>query len=434
MKNLSILKTATNWVKSPLLVFLAISGSMLFNSCTPDDGEAPREPEEETETVLTLDNLKGGWIRVASNNPVADGLIIDMSGTSGELTDKAGSGFEVGDIKWNNIIAKDAENYDYEELGSDYNYYVAAMVLRADDTLRISVGSSGAGNIQKWVRDGEYVPVSMQSDCVAYTPNNIGPVVIEGTWTEANQRNVYENAIVINGDAGGGYVNVTLSQSDPDLRPALIVDTELNVGGVIIGGSSATTNNELIREASFSVHPGESYSIEAYPFFNAAQYPVDYTITWEFISKMDCFEPNDNQSQAKKIPLGETIEAFAIAGHRDYSVGAFEPQTYDWYKIELGTAGIVEAELLDMPNDMRIAMRIFNPDGSVQGADFEWTSPEDLPNSNGRLSKITTNGALEPGTYFIEVHSAFVSRKRYNDLEPLPDHFNKTYKMKVSRK
>lgn len=273
-----------------------------------------------------------------------------------------------------------------------------------------------------------------KNECISYSPNNIPPQIITGTWSEANERVVYENAIVINDDVGGGYVNIVVSQSDPNLRPWLTLDNNQIDGGAIVAGSSATTNNELIREVSFAAYPGESYSFEVFPFFNADEYPVDYTVTWEFISKMDCFEPNDDQSQAKQILLGETIEAYAIAGYRDYFVSAFAPQTYDWYKIELDEAGIVEAEVLDMPNDMRITMRIFNPDESTQSTDFEWLGPE-APNNNGRLSKITSTRTLDPGTYFIELHSSFVqSRKKSNDTEELPNHFNKTYKIKVSKK
>ncbi len=61
--------------------------------------------------------------------------------------------------------------------------------------------------------------------------------------------------------------------------------------------------------AYFSVYPGMKYSLETFPFFNAADYPVDYTITWDFVSQVDCFEPNDVFSDAKKVLVDETIEA-----------------------------------------------------------------------------------------------------------------------------
>lgn len=276
------------------------------------------------------------------------------------------------------------------------------------------------------------IPILEVNECVPYTATDAG-AIINGTWSEANERDRYIDEIVIPADLGGGYVKVLLSQSDPDLRPWLTIDNELDVGGAMVSGSSATTNNELVREAYFSVHPGMSYSLEVFPFFNAANYPVDYTLEWEFFSRIDCFENNDTQSQAKKILFDETIEAYAIAGHIDYGVGAFDDQTYDWYKVELNEASVIEAEVLDMPNDMRITMRIFNPDGSTEVVDFEWISPE-TSNNNGRLSKITSTQVLNPGTYFIELHSDFVqSRVAANDLQPIPNHFNNTYKIEVTK-
>lgn len=146
-----------------LLIMLLIVNVVFMWSCSKDSPVETIEMIEDTnEPEGNLNNLMGEWIRIASNNPGADGLIIKMSGTSGKLTDKAGSGFQVDDVKWKDIKFVDAENYSYQELGSDYNYYSADMLLKADDTLRISVGSSGAGNIQKWVREGEYIPIDSQ--------------------------------------------------------------------------------------------------------------------------------------------------------------------------------------------------------------------------------------------------------------------------------
>ncbi len=153
-------------LKSPMMMAflgIAVGATLFLSSCTQDEVidtiETIEEAIEETiEEEANLDNLTGNWIRIASNNPGSDGMIIEMSGTTGKLVDKAGSGFQVDDIKWNDIKAIDSENYSHQELGSDYNYYEATMLLKADDTLRISVGSSGAGNTQKWVREGEYTP------------------------------------------------------------------------------------------------------------------------------------------------------------------------------------------------------------------------------------------------------------------------------------
>jgi len=268
------------------------------------------------------------------------------------------------------------------------------------------------------------------NECETYEPT-LASGTFEGRWDEANEHDVYN--ISIPGDVGGGYVKVSLTQGNPGLIPALFVDNNLDAGGTIIGGSAAQTNNTSARIAYFSVHPNSTFSVEVYPFVNAPMYPADYNLEWEFFSKVDCFEQNDTQAQAKKILFDETIEAYAIAGYTDYFIDAFDDRTYDWYKVNLDEPGIIESEVLDMPNDMRITMRFFDASGSVVASNFEWFGAEtDL--NRGRLSKITSSSILQPGTYYIELHSDFVlSRKSNSDLEPIPEHFNKTYVIKTKK-
>jgi len=276
-------------------------------------------------------------------------------------------------------------------------------------------------------------PIVAENDCVDYDPTSASNV-INGVWEEPNNTDTYIDEITIPDDFGGGYIRVFLSQSHPDLKPWLTVDNDLNDGAAIISGSSAGTNNELVREAYFSVYPGMNYSIEVSPFFNAPvdDYPIDYTLEWEFFSRVDCFELNDSQSQAKKILLGETIEAYAIAGYRDWTLTSSAPETYDWYKVELNEAGKLETEVLALPNDMRIQMRLFKPDGNTEQIDFEWLGSETNEN-NGRRSKITSTNILNPGTYYIELHSENATRKAENDTQPIPSHFNTTYKIKTRK-
>ncbi|WP_152604771.1 hypothetical protein [Psychroserpens jangbogonensis] len=275
-------------------------------------------------------------------------------------------------------------------------------------------------------------PILEVNDCELYEPTPASGS-INATWEMANERDVYANFITIPSDPGGGYVTVTLSQSATGLIPALFVDNDFDAGGTIIGGSAAQTNNVSNRVASFSVHPGASYSVEVYPFFNAADYPVDYTLEWEFFGRIDCFEQNDTQGQAKKILFDETIEAYAIAGFTDYFIASGDDKTYDWYKVELDEPSAIEVEVLDMPNDMRISMRLINTAGTLAGYDFDWLGAETSLN-RGRLSKITSTSILNPGTYYIELHADFVeSRKSNSDLDPIPEHFNTTYKIKAKK-
>ena len=138
------------------LLIMACSKSELENQ-TPIDMESTPQ-EEETLELISIDSLIGTWVRIASNNPTNDGMLIEVDGNKGTIIDKRGTDFENGEVKWNEITPYDFESYNYEELGSDRNYYNAVITFKQDDTLRINVGSSGAGNEQKWVREGQYKP------------------------------------------------------------------------------------------------------------------------------------------------------------------------------------------------------------------------------------------------------------------------------------
>ena len=50
----------------------------------------------------------------------------------------------------------------------------------------------------------------------------------------------------------------------------------------------------------FEAAPGESYTLTAAQFggLRPDEYPVDYTMTWTFASKMDCYEPNNDHPDA----------------------------------------------------------------------------------------------------------------------------------------
>ncbi|MEL6134329.1 MAG: hypothetical protein AAFR59_13280, partial [Bacteroidota bacterium] len=121
---------------------------LLMSSCSLF---GPRVDDEES-----IARLQDTWVRVLSNNPGSDNMRVDVSDTEGRVTDPANSGFRVNDVKWQGIEVEGENSFMYQELGSDGNYYSASMTLGSDDTLRISVGSSGAGNAQRWIRESDY--------------------------------------------------------------------------------------------------------------------------------------------------------------------------------------------------------------------------------------------------------------------------------------
>lgn len=179
-----------------LLAFSAI----LVISCSKDD---------DSEGVNTLDALQGKWFRAYSNNPSADGMEVTVRDNQGELTDPANANMPINSIKWKDITATTQNEFEHQELGSDGNYYEGSMELGQDDTLRIYVEYSGAGNAQKWVR----------------------------TYAEPNEPLVQDNFAedeagwTIIGDAQGGYVAASYSPDGGVTNGYIYADDDVT-GGV----------------------------------------------------------------------------------------------------------------------------------------------------------------------------------------------------------
>ena len=260
---------------------------------------------------------------------------------------------------------------------------------------------------------------------------------ISGDWSKANEKDDYHNFITIPKIAFPGYVKVTLKQGHKKLRPAMVISPDFNKGGAIISGSSIKTRNKLNRTAYFSVHPGESYSVRVYPFFNAKTYPRSYDLKWEFIGKRDIYEPNDLKSEAKLISFNEPIKAYAIVGHIKYYISTYDENTYDWYKVNLDDYKKINIKILDRPNDLELNIRIIDAAGRQVGTVItrDYTNSFNTAQNRKSLKVVTTRNNLTKGTYYLEVHPRMNGpRKSNNDTEPVPEHFKKPYKLVVTKK
>lgn len=283
--------------------------------------------------------------------------------------------------------------------------------------------------------------VILDGGCEPYEPNSSSVLVAYGQYDSIPKYNLHEGLIEIPNDPGGGYVSVQVLSENQRVCPWLdvISDQDDGNGHIIKRGVDPGT---FYSTAYFSVHPGMTYSLgtkfwmQTRPHNVRVSMPVKYRILWKFNSRVDCFEPNDDQSQAKLIPLDETVEAYAIAGYIDNGIRAGDPQTFDWYKVELDNAGILEAKALQVPGDGQLTMKLYNEDGRVHTT-TKWLGPDrEYDNINrGRLSKVTSSETVPAGTYYIETHFAYTKRKAHiQSNDPIPDHFNKTYKIMVTKK
>lgn len=195
------------------LAIIAVFTALYLSGCKLIQGPDPID-------LVTIDALKGTWIRVESNNPANDYMKITVNGNTGTITDRANSGFKDGDIKWQQILPSTANTYSYEELGSDYNYYSATITVVSDTELSISVGNSGAGNSQKWLfDDGSIV--------------NTAP-------TELDCNYFIEDRVLTNTAAPVDYIISCVADITADLviEPGVVIEIEENGGlGVYDNGS-----------------------------------------------------------------------------------------------------------------------------------------------------------------------------------------------------
>lgn len=410
------MKTITRFM---YLIFL----TTVVVSCTSDD-ETVENPQ------YNLDDLQGKWYRSYSNNPDSDGMEVTVAGDEGKVTNPAGSSFSLNSVKWKDIIATDIKKYQHSELGSDGNYYEGFMELGQDDTLRISVGHSGAGNMQKWVRTYTE-PEPELNECTPYEPDNFTNS-ISGTWSEPNEEDVYPGLLPASTDPAGGYYIVTVESEESttwiDIRIA-------GDAAAIINGSNGTTNNTT-RKVAIAAHPGISYDVAVSPFFNGSNFPEDYTISWEYVGIMDCYEPNNDFDEAKFIPKNETIEAFANRGNEGYGI---QEEHQDYYKVVLTEPSKIQVELLQSPSDhfISIAMFTYNESsGSSSGvlSDISLISGNANSAESGSLYMRTSVYVLEPGTYYFRMQTFLSSTVRVNfdGGESLPDVWLTPYKFKVT--
>jgi hypothetical protein len=163
--------TYQRFVQQSLLLVFA-SFLLVWTGCKTED------PLDDVDTQAELAKLADTWVRVLSNNPSQDGMKVRANDGIGTVTDKAASSYNVGDVKWSAIEPVASNEYNYEELGSDGNYYPASMV-RDQDTIRINVANSGAGNEQKWVREGNYTAPGPSAETITLDCSGISTAT---TW------------------------------------------------------------------------------------------------------------------------------------------------------------------------------------------------------------------------------------------------------------
>jgi hypothetical protein len=130
-----------------ILLVLLILG-LSFSSCRKNN------------PLYSLDDLQGEWIRIQSNKPFYDSMVVNVEESIARIENiRPNNYFGLGDIKWRQIAPNRDSVFSYEELASDGNYYSGIIILSKNivdsaDILFVfpELSSGENGDEQIWIR------------------------------------------------------------------------------------------------------------------------------------------------------------------------------------------------------------------------------------------------------------------------------------------
>lgn len=266
------------------------------------------------------------------------------------------------------------------------------------------------------------------NDCAPYQAK-VSNGVKTGTWSVANEKDNYPGLLPAVTDPAGGYYIVTLTCE------ASTAWIDISIPGdpyPIINGSSAGSSTPQTRKVAFLAHPGVSYDVSVNPFHNGPSFPENYTINWEYVGVMDCFENNDEVSKAKYVPKNQTLEAFANAGYKN--VGPADNR-FDWYKVVVTEPEHLKVEITQSPSDEFMNVKLFRSDNSQLTTDKLDVSGNSGSAQKGTLYSVISKNPVQPGTYYISIESYHANDNRkvdYNLNQTMPKVWTTPYKFTVS--
>jgi uncharacterized protein (TIGR03437 family) len=274
------------------------------------------------------------------------------------------------------------------------------------------------------------VGAQAQHECVPYEPTEAGEV-IDSTWGAQFEKDNYE--FTVPADPGGGYVIARIETTAPS-SPSMRIIPPSGLGVVAQAGPSLPGPSPQVLEVAFEVDAETTFQVE---IFEAAvsspgAFPVPYKWSWTFVSRVDCYEPNDGipfdwpgpAATSKTVPIDQIQEAYSLAGYLDFGIAAFDAHNFDWYDFTLTDPTEVWLATLTTPLDQSIRVRLFGNDGL--------TIVDQVPET-GETGLIGPT-MLQPGTYYLDLHSEIRGESSVTLSEggTIPDHFDRPYHFIVS--
>jgi hypothetical protein len=259
-------------------------------------------------------------------------------------------------------------------------------------------------------------------ECAPYEPTEAGEV-ISNTWEAAFERDSYQ--FTVPGDPGGGYVIARIETTAPS-RPQMRIIPPSGSGVVAQAAPSFPGPSPFTLEVAFEVDAGTTFDLEIFEdaVSSPGDFPVPYKWSWTFVSRVDCYEPNDGRPSAWPVPLDQVLEAYSLAGHLSYGIPAFEAHNFDWYGFTLADPTEIWLATLAVPADQSIRLRLFDSDGGVV---VDHVPPI------GETGVIGPT-LLQPGAYYLDLHPEVrgAGSVTLSEGGSLPDHFERPYRFIVS--
>lgn len=269
------------------------------------------------------------------------------------------------------------------------------------------------------------------NECVTYEAKSFSGSK-SGTWSVANEVDNYPGLLPAVTDPAGGYYIVTLTSevSTPWIDISIPGDPYPIINGS--NGLTISSPNANFRKVAFLAYPGVSYDVFVNPFQNSPNFPENYTISWEYVGIMDCYENNDEFNKAKFVPKNITLDAYANAGYKN--VGPAHNR-FDWYKVTVNQTSKLRVDIMQSPNDEFMNVKLFRQDNSQLTATRTDVSGNSGAAQPGTLYSVTSNNTLQPGTYYISIEAYNAADNRKYDInngETMPDAWTKPYKFRVT--
>ncbi len=175
-----------------------------------------------------LAKIQGKWKLTASNNSGYDGMQVEVEGDKARIINqKVTRIYKKGKIKWKGITQVDANEFAFSDVNDKGVSTFAVIRIADENTLKISLGSSVAGNKQTWKR------------VATSNADGIGsPVSTQGAKTLSC--NISEDTVLTNGVSEVDYVvncvvDITAKLT---IEPGVMIVFEENAGlGVYDNGS-----------------------------------------------------------------------------------------------------------------------------------------------------------------------------------------------------